>query len=89
MGNEIVGVFGDQTAYLPIAGTGPVDVTISIYGPGGAYGYNPLGSALLEYFDPVRGEQAHQTIPIGGGYTASVTSVTVGSIISTEQWMGG
>lgn len=88
MGNENQSVFGGQTAYFSIAGTGPVDVSISIYGPGGAVGYNPPGTVSLEYYDPVRGMSVRETVPIGGGYTASVVTVTTGSIIGIEDWVG-
>ena len=88
MSGEIQGVFSGQTAHIAIAGTGPVTVSISIYGPGGAVGYNPPGTVSLDYYDPSRGMSVHEMVPIGGGYTASVVTVTTGSIIRTENWMG-
>ena len=74
MTGEIQGVFGGQTAHIAVGGSGPADVSISIYGPGGAVGYNPPGTVALEYYDPVRGISVRETVPIGGGYTASVGS---------------
>ena len=88
MTGEIQGVLGGQTAHIAVGGSGPVDVSISIYGPGGAVGYNPPGTVALEYYDPVRGISVRETVPIGGGYTASVVTVTTGSLIATETWMG-
>ena len=88
MSGEIKGVFSGQPAHIAVSGTGPVEVSISIYGSGGAVGYNPPSMVSLEYYDPARGMSVQKTVPIGGGYTASVVTVTTGSIIGTENWMG-
>lgn len=88
MADENKGVFGGETAHLPVAGVGPVDVRISVYGAGGAVGYNPPGSATIEYFDPVQGKTVERSVPIGGGYSNTIVTVRTGSLISTEQWTG-
>jgi len=36
MGGNVQSVFSGKTAHLAVAGKGPVEVSIAIYGPGGA-----------------------------------------------------
>lgn len=49
MTGEIQSVFGGQTAHIAVGGTGPVDVSISIYGPGGAVGLDGRCPALRRH----------------------------------------
>ena len=44
------GVFSGQTVGIGVGGTGPVNVTISIDGHSGAFGYQPHGTAQMEYY---------------------------------------
>lgn len=88
MGGKIQGVFSGQEANLAIAGQGPVNVSVSIYGPGGAVGYNPPSTATVQYYDPVRGQSVRDTVLTGGGFGPTVVTVTTGSLISNERWMG-
>jgi len=88
MSQNLQSVISGGAVHVPVGGTGPVNVSIAIYGPGGAFGYNPHGTAELQYYDPVQGVRVHEIVPIGGGYTATVVSVTTGSLFSTEAWMG-
>ena len=44
------GVFSGQTVGIGVGGTGRVNVTISIDGHSGAFGYKPHGTAQMEYY---------------------------------------
>lgn len=88
MGNDIVGVFSGQTAVLTLGGMGPSNITISIYGPSGAVRYNPPGTVQLEYYSPKAGTTVRKIVPIGGGYSSSIVTVTTGSILKSETWAG-
>jgi len=86
MGSEMQTVFDGQTAQIDVAGYGPVNVTVSVYGAAVVAGYNPPGTAMVEYYDPIRGATVKETHLIGGGYSNSLINVTVGSLISSEDW---
>lgn len=82
------GVFSGQTVGIGVGGTGPVNVTISIDGHSGAFGYQPHGTAQIEYYSPVDGRSVRDTVVIGGGYSPTVITVTTGSIVADEVWAG-
>jgi len=81
-------VFSEQTVGLAVSGTGPVNVTISIGGHSGAFGYQPHGTAQIEYYSPVYGGLVRDPVVIGGGFGPTVISVTTGSIIADQVWAG-
>lgn len=41
-------------------------LTFHIYAPGAVFGYNPPGVAVVEYFDPIVGGIATQSLYVGG-----------------------
>ncbi len=80
--------FSGQSVSLDVGGSGPVNVSISIDGHSGAWGYQPHGTVALEYYNPVDGRTVRDTVMIGGGTQPTVVTVTTGSLIAGETWMG-
>ncbi len=79
--------FSNRSIGFPIAGEGLVDVTIAINGPG-ALGYQPHGTAQIEYFSPFDGKVIRQTVAIGGGFQPTTVTVTTGSLFRGEAFIG-
>jgi len=73
---------GGKPVYYSLGYSSPViqDVTFQICGPGGLAGYNPPGTAFIEYFDPYTNQTVVQTILIGGQIGSSLVTVTTGSM---------
>jgi len=55
-----------NTVHIPTSGTGPVSITISIHGPGGAFGFQPHGTVRIEHGDLASNSTVSENVTIGG-----------------------
>ena len=87
MSQDVYSGFPKNPISVPLSGYGPVTVTISVSGAS-LSGYQPSGTAALQYYDPTVGRSVTQNIPIGGSFSPTFITVTTGSLVSTENWTG-
>ena len=88
MNDTVKSTHSNQSVGFSIGGEGLVDVTIAINGPSGAFGFQPHGTAQIEYFSPYDGKVIRQTVVIGGGYQPTTVTVTTGSLYKGEEFVG-
>jgi Ca2+-binding RTX toxin-like protein len=79
--------FSGGTVNLTIAGSGVVDVTITVYGTN-LLGSQPPGIALIEYTNPTTGALEADLVPIGSGSSSSSSRTIKTGAYGIDNWIG-